>query len=154
MKEAIIEFSAKRICWVNIAGLAAIAGSVWWALDSVIFNVLLSAICLLESYDAFRHRNNSITLTEEGIGLDKVSIIDGKKGNIEKCSHVDIEWRYVRRVELHKYNYNHAMEVYAHNKTYLIDTRYYNFFDLQFQLKRWQKAIRDYGHVPCIINHF
>ena len=151
MKEALIEFRAKTVCWANIVGIVALSGFWWWAFDSVVINGLLSVICLCEAYNAFRHRNKCITLTEEGIGLDKVSIIDGRKDKVEKCRHIDIEWRYVRRVELHEYARIDAMEVYAHNKIYIVDTRYYAFLGIQSKLKRWQKAIKDYGHVPCVM---
>ena len=151
MKKAILVYRTKTICWVNIATATAIVGFCWGAINSVVFNGLISVLILWPIYDAFKHRNESIILTEKGIGLDKVCIFDGNTNKEEKCSHVDIEWRYVRRVELHFYYRSSSMDVYAHNKLYLVDTSYYYTFGRQIQAKRWRKSIEEYGQVPCSI---
>lgn len=131
---------------MNIVATAAVAVVCWWAIDSAVINGLFSVVFLWMAYYYFKHRNERITLSEEGIGLDKVCIIDGIKKN-EKCNHIDIEWRYVRRVEFDMGLNYCDMKVYAHNRTYLVDTSNYVFFAVQ--MKRWQKVIEDYGHVPC-----
>ena len=96
------------------------------------------------AYAAFRHRNDCITLTEKGIGLDHVRVFEyGKK--TERLDHVDIEWRYVRDVELYVLREGY-IAVNAHNKTYNVDLEYYMVFGTK--LKSWQKAIKEYSQKP------
>ena len=146
MEKPVIVHRTKTVCWVNIVAIAAVAVFVWCVIDSAVVNGLISVLFLWLVYDYFKHRNECITLTEEGIGLDKVCIIDGGKKK-EKCNHIDVEWRYIRRVEFYM-GFNYCdMKVCAHNRIFLVDTSNYVFFTLQ--MKRWQKVIEEYGQVPC-----
>lgn len=137
-------YRARPICWVNIAIAGALIVSVWLVLGPSILCVVASVLLLLLAYAAFRHRNDCITLTEKGIGLDHVRVFEyGKK--TERLDHVDIEWRYVRDVELYggKYGY---IDVNAHNKTYTVGLKYYMVFPTK--LKSWQVAIKEYSQKP------
>ena len=92
-------YRARPICCVNIAIAGALIVFFWLLFDSSILCVVVSVLLLLLAYAAFRHRNDCITLTEKGIGLDHVRVFEyGKK--TQRLDHVDIEWRYVRDVEL------------------------------------------------------
>lgn len=140
-------FKTTAVVWSNIAAEVASSGFLLWVSNSSIFIVLISVFVLLCAYYEFRHRNDCITLTQEGIGLDHVKIYDGSKKAV-KCDHVDIEWRYVRRVEIGAEFRTSHIWVYAHNKLYHVDTSDYIFIGRQ--LKSWQKAIEEYGQVTCI----
>ena len=137
-------YRARPICCVNIAISGALIVFIWLVLGPSILCVVASVLLLLLAYAAFRHRNDCITLTEKGIGLDHVRVFEyGKK--TERLDHVDIEWRYVRDVELvgGKAGY---IDVNAHNKTYMVDLEYYMVFGTK--LKSWQKAIKEYSQMP------
>ncbi len=137
-------YRARPLCWVNIAIAGALIVSIWLLFDSSILCVVVSVISLWGAYAAFRHRNDCITLTEKGIGLDHVRVFEyGKK--TERLDHVDIEWRYVRDVELYVRRQGY-IDVNAHNKTYTVDLEYYMVFGTK--LKSWQKAIKQYSQMP------
>ena len=137
-------YRARPICWVNVAIAGALIVSFWLLFDSSILCVVVSVLLLLLAYAAFRHRNDCITLTEKGIGLDHVRVFEyGKK--TERLDHVDIEWRYVRDVELFVRRHGY-IDVNAHNKTYTVDLEYYMVFGTK--LKSWQKAIKQYSQMP------
>ena len=79
------------------------------------------------------------------IGLDHVRVFEyGKK--TERLDHVDIEWRYVRDVELFVSKRQGHIDVNAHDKTYTVDLEYYMVFGTK--LKSWQKAIKQYSQMP------
>ena len=137
-------YRARPICCVNIAIAGALIVSFWLLFDSSILCVVVSVLLLMLAYVAFRHRNDCITLTEKGIGLDHVRVFEyGKK--TERLDHVDIEWRYVRDVELYVRRQGY-IDVNAHNKTYTVDLEYYMVFGTK--LKSWQKAIKEYSQMP------
>lgn len=137
-------YRARPIYYVNIAVAGALTVSIWLLLGPSILCVVVSVISLLLAYAAFRHRNDCITLTEKGIGLDHVRVFEyGKK--TERLDHVDIEWRYVRDVELYVLREGY-IAVNAHNKTYNVDLEYYMVFGTK--LKSWQKAIKEYSQMP------
>lgn len=137
-------YRARPICCVNIAIAGALIVSFWLLFDSSILCVVVSVLLLLLAYAAFRHRNDCITLTEKGIGLDHVRVFEyGKK--TERLDHVDIEWRYVRDVELYVLREGY-IAVNAHDKTYTVDLEYYMVFGTK--LKSWQKAIKEYSQKP------
>lgn len=137
-------YRARPICWVNIAIAGALIVSVWLVLGPSILCVVASVLLLLLAYAAFRHRNDCITLTEKGIGLDHVRVFEyGKK--TERLDHVDIEWRYVRDVELYGLRQGY-IAVNAHDKTYTVYIEYYMVFGTT--LKSWQKAIKEYSQKP------
>lgn len=137
-------YRARPICCVNIAIAGALIVSFWLLFDSSILCVVVSVLLLLLAYAAFRHRNDCITLTEKGIGLDHVRVFEyGKK--TERLDHVDIEWRYVRDVELYVLKEGY-IAVNAHDKTYTVDLEYYMVFGTK--LKSWQKAIKEYSQKP------
>lgn len=137
-------YRARPICYVNIAIAGALIVSFWLLLGPSILCVVVSVLLLLLAYAAFRHRNDCITLTEKGIGLDHVRVFEyGKK--TERLDHVDIEWRYVRDVELYVLREGY-IAVNAHNKTYNVDLEYYMVFGTK--LKSWQKAIKEYSQKP------
>ena len=138
-------YRARPICCVNIAIAGALIVSFWLLFDSSILCVVVSVLLLMFAYVAFRHRNDCITLTEKGIGLDHVRVFEyGKK--TERLDHVDIEWRYVRDVELFVSERQGHIDVNAHNKTYTVDLEYYMVFGTK--LKSWQKAIKEYSQMP------
>lgn len=137
-------YRTRPICCVNIAMDGALIVSIWLLFDSSILCVVASVLLLWSAYAAFRHRNDCITLTEKGIGLDRVRVFEyGKK--TQRLDHVDIEWRYVRDVELYGSKPGY-IDVNAHDKTYTVDLDYYMFFGIK--LKSWQKAIREYSQKP------
>ncbi len=137
-------YRARPICWVNIAISGALIVSIWLLLGPSILCVVVSVLLLLWAYAAFRHRNDCITLTENGIGLDHVRVFEyGKK--TQRLDHVDIEWRYVRDVELYVLREGY-IAVNAHDKTYTVDLEYYMVFGTK--LKSWQKAIKEYSQKP------
>ena len=137
-------YRARPICCVNIAIAGALIVSFWLLFDSSILCVVVSVLLLMLAYVAFRHRNDCITLTEKGIGLDHVRVFEyGKK--TQRLDHVDIEWRYVRDVELYVRRRGY-IDVNAHNKTYTVDLEYYMVFGTK--LKSWQKAIKQYSQMP------
>ena len=137
-------YRARPICCVNIAMDGALIAFIWLALGPSILCVVASVLLLLLAYAAFRHRNDCITLTEKGIGLDHVRVFEyGKK--TQRLDHVDIEWRYVRDVELYVRKEGH-IDVNAHDKTYTVDLEYYMVFPTK--LKSWQKAFREYSQKP------
>lgn len=137
-------YRARPICCVNIAIAGTLIVSFWLLFDSSILCAAVSVISLWGAYDAFRHRNDCITLTEKGIGLDHVRVFEsGKK--TQRLDHVDIEWRYVRDVELYVRRQGY-IDVNAHNKTYTVDLEYYMVFGTK--LKSWQKAIKEYSQKP------
>ena len=137
-------YRARPICCVNIAMDGALIVSIWLLLGPSILCVVARVLSLLLAYAAFRHRNDCITLTEKGIGLDHVRVFEyGKK--TQRLDHVDIEWRYVRAVELYVGKQGH-INVNAHNKTYTVDLEYYMVFGTK--LKSWQKAIKEYSQMP------
>ena len=138
-------YRARPICCVNIAIAGALIVSFWLLFDSSILCVVVSVLLLMLAYVAFRHRNDCITLTEKGIGLDHVRVFEyGKK--TERLDHVDIEWRYVRDVELFVSERHGHIDVNAHDKTYIVDLEYYMVFGTK--LKSWQKAIKEYSQMP------
>jgi len=137
-------YRARPICCVNIAMDGVLIVFIWLLLGPSILCVVASALLLMLAYAAFRRRNDCITLTEKGIGLDHVRVFEyGKK--TERLDHVDIEWRYVRDVELNG-NKPGFIDVNAHDKTYTVDLDYYMFFGIK--LKSWQKAIKEYSQMP------
>ncbi|MBO7489572.1 MAG: hypothetical protein J6T88_04770 [Bacteroidales bacterium] len=137
-------YRTRPICWVNIAISGALIVSIWLLLGPSILCVVVSVLLLLWAYAAFRHRNDCITLTEKGIGLDHVRVFEyGKK--TQRLDHVDIEWRYVRDVELYVLREGY-IAVNAHDKTYTVDLEYYMVFGTK--LKSWQKAIKEYSQKP------
>lgn len=137
-------YRARPICWVNIAITGALIVFIWLVLGPSILCVVVSVLLLLWAYAAFRHRNDCITLTEKGIGLDHVRVFEyGKK--TQRLDHVDIEWRYVRDVELYVLREGY-IAVNAHDKTYTVDLEYYMVFGTK--LKSWQKAIKEYSQKP------
>lgn len=137
-------YRARPICCVNIAMDGALIVFIWLLLGLSILCVVVSVLSLLLAYAAFRHRNDCITLTEKGIGLDHVRVIEyGKK--TERLDHVDIEWRYVRDVEFYGSKAGY-INVNAHNKTYTVSLDYYMVFGTK--LKSWQKAIKEYSQMP------
>ena len=137
-------YRARPICCVNIAMDGALIVFIWLVLGPSILCVVASVLFLMLAYPAFRHRNDCITLTEKGIGLDHVRVVEyGKK--TERLDHVDIEWRYVRDVELYVGRQGY-IDVNAHNKTYTVDLEYYMVFGTK--LKSWQKAIKEYSQMP------
>ena len=137
-------YRARPLCWVNVAVAGALIVSFWLLFDSSILCVVVSVLLLMLAYVAFRHRNDCITLTEKGIGLDHVRVFEyGKK--TERLDHVDIEWRYVRDVELYGRKAGH-IDVNAHNKTYTVGLDYYMVFGTK--KKSWQKAIKEYSQKP------
>lgn len=138
-------YRARPICCVNIAIAGALIVSFWLLFDSSILCVVVSVLLLMLAYVAFRHRNDCITLTEKGIGLDHVRVFEyGKK--TQRLDHVDIEWRYVRDVELFVSERHGHIDVNAHDKTYIVDLEYYMVFGTK--LKSWQKAIKEYSQMP------
>ena len=137
-------YRSRPICCVNIAMDGVLIVSIWLLLGPSILCVVASVLMLLLAYAAFRHRNDCITLTEKGIGLDHVRVFEyGKK--TERLDHVDIEWRYVRDVELYGIKGGY-IAVNAHDKTYTVDLEYYMVFGTK--LKSWQKAIKEYSQMP------
>lgn len=137
-------YRARPICCVNIAMDGVLIVFIWLLLGPSILCVVASALLLMLAYAAFRRRNDCITLTEKGIGLDHVRVFEyGKK--TERLDHVDIEWRYVRDVELYVGRQGY-IDVNAHNKTYTVDLEYYMVFGTK--LKSWQKAIKEYSQMP------
>ena len=137
-------YRARPICCVNIAMDGALIAFIWLALGPSILCVVASVLLLLLAYAAFRHRNDCITLTEKGIGLDRVKVFEyGKK--TQRLDHVDIEWRYVRDVELYGLRQGY-IAVNAHDKTYTVYIEYYMVFPTK--LKSWQKAFREYSQKP------
>ncbi len=137
-------YRARPLCWVNVAIAGTLIVSFWLLFDSSILCVVVSVLLLMLAYAAFRHRNDCITLTEKGIGLDHVRVFEyGKK--TERLDHVDIEWRYVRDVELYVLKEGY-IAVNAHDKTYTVDLEYYMVFGTK--LKSWQKAIKEYSQKP------
>jgi len=137
-------YRARPICCVNIALSGALIVFIWLVLGPSILCVVASVLLLLLAYAAFRRRNDCITLTEKGIGLDHVRVFEyGKK--TERLDHVDIEWRYVRDVELYVGRQGY-IDVNAHDKTYNVDLEYYMVFGTN--LKSWQKAIKEYSQKP------
>ena len=137
-------YRTRPICCLNIATAGALIVSFWLIFGPSILCVVASVFFLLLAYAAFRHRNDCITLTEKGIGLDHVRVFEyGKK--TERLDHVDIEWRYVRDVELYVLREGY-INVNAHNKIYNVDLEYYMVFPTK--LKSWQKAIRQYSQKP------
>lgn len=69
-------YRARPICCVNIAIAGALIVSIWLLLGPSILCVVVSVLLLLLAYAAFRHRNDCITLTEKGIGLDRVRFLN------------------------------------------------------------------------------
>jgi len=137
-------YRTRPICCVNIAMDGVLIVSIWLLLGPSILCVVASVLLLMLAYAAFRHHNDCITLTEKGIGLDRVRVFEyGKK--TERLDHVDIEWRYVRDVELYVGKEGH-IDVNAHDKTYNVDLEYYMVFSTK--LKSWQKAIKEYSQMP------
>ena len=138
-------YRTRPICCVNIAMDGALIVSVWLVFGPIILCVVASVLLLLLAYAAFRHRNDCITLTEKGIGLDHVRVFEyGKK--TERLDHVDIEWRYVRDVEWFVSERLGHIDVNAHDKIYTVDLEYYMVFGTK--LKSWQKAFREYSQKP------
>lgn len=137
-------YRARPICYVNIAIAGTLIVSIWLLLGPSILCAAVSVISLWGAYDAFRHRDDCVTLTEKGIGLDHVRVFEyGKK--TERLDHVDIEWRYVRDVELYGLRQGY-IAVNAHDKTYTVYIEYYMVFGTT--LKSWQKAIKEYSQMP------
>ena len=137
-------YRSRPICCVNIAMDGVLIVSIWLLLGPSILCVVASVLLLLLAYAAFRHRNDCITLTEKGIGLDRVKVFEyGKK--TQRLDHVDIEWRYVSDVELFGDKIC-QIDVNAHDKIYTVDLEYYMVFPTK--LKSWQKAFREYSQKP------
>ncbi|MBP5189898.1 MAG: hypothetical protein J6031_03155 [Bacteroidales bacterium] len=137
-------YRTRPFCWVNVAAAGALIVSFWLLLGPSILCVVVSVILLWWAYDAFRHRDDCITLTENGIGLDRVRVIEYGKKTV-RLDHVDIEWRYVRDVELYGGKAAH-ININAHNKIYTVYIDFYMFFGTKF--KSWQKAIKEYSQMP------
>ena len=138
-------FKAKVVCWVTVIIGIVIIAVVWWvAIKYPIISVVVSVILVWEVYGYFVHRNDCIVLTEQGIGLDHARCLLTPS---ERYNHIDIEWRNVKRIELTQYPRNIEILVYTCSKTYVVDLSYYMVFATPF--KRWNKAIKEYGHIPC-----
>lgn len=138
-------YRTRPVCCVNIAMDGVLIVFIWLVLGPSILCVVASVLLLLLAYAAFRHRNDCITLTEKGIGLDHVRVFEyGKK--TERLDHVDIEWRYVRDVEWFVSERLGHIDVNAHDKIYTVDLEYYMVFGTK--LKSWQKAFREYSQKP------
>ncbi len=137
-------YRTRPVCCVNIAIAGALIVSFWLIFGPSILCVVASVLLLWSAYAAFRHRNDCITLTEKGIGLERVKVFEyGKK--TQRLDHVDIEWRYVRDVELVGGKVC-QIDVNAHDKIYTVDLEYYMVFPTK--LKSWQEAIREYSQKP------
>lgn len=114
------------------------------AIKTPIIAAAVSVIVVWEVYGYFVHRNDRIVLTEQGIGLDHALCLLAPS---ERYNHIDIEWRNVKRIELTQHLRYLDIQVYTCSKTYVVDLSYYMVFATPF--KRWNKAIKEYGHIPC-----
>lgn len=140
-----IVFKAKTVCWMTVILAIVIMVAVWWVvIKTPIIAAAVSVIVVWEVYGYFVHRNDRIVLTEQGIGLDHALCLLAPS---ERYNHIDIEWRNVKRIELTQHLRYLDIQVYTCSKTYVVDLSYYMVFATPF--KRWNKAIKEYGHIPC-----
>lgn len=138
-------FKAKAVCWVTVIfAIAAVAADWWLLINYPILAAVVSVIVVWSTYGYFVHRNDSIVLTEQGIGLDHAYCLLAPS---ERYNHIDIEWRNVKRIEFTEGFRFLDIQVYTYSKAYVVDLSYYMVFATP--LKRWKKAIKEYGHIPC-----
>ena len=137
--------------WTVVIGIVLIP-VFWWAFDLPVLSAAFSVIVVCIVVHFFIHRNDRITLTEQGIGLDRVRVFEGRK-KVGMYDHVDLKWQDVSKVELHYVYWCSFLWVFVHDKKYFVNTEFYSSLDV-IKFKSWRKTIEEYGNVPCTLKYF